>query len=104
MNNMKNQNIHQVGPVLDSMTSNDEQTAIVALIEKGHSIALDLSHCTYVSSAGLRVMLYAYKMAKAKGQEICLAGVSQEIKDVMRMTGFDKFFHFYGSIDELSKF
>lgn len=100
---MENHKIYQVGPVLDSITSNNEQAAIVTLIEKGHSIALDLSHCTYVSSAGLRVMLYAYKVAKAKGREICLAGVSQEIKDVMRMTGFDKFFRFYGSIDELPK-
>lgn len=99
---MEKYEIHHVGPVLDSVTSNDEQTAIVTLIEKGRPIALDLSQCTYVSSAGLRVMLYAYKIAKGKGQDVCLAGVSQEIKEVMHMTGFDKFFRFYGNVDELS--
>lgn len=93
--------IHQVGPVLDSTTSNDEQSKIIVLINQGNSVALDLGQCTYVSSAGLRVMLYAYKMAKAKGKDVCLVCVSREIKEVMRMTGFDKFFKFYQTIDEI---
>lgn len=93
--------IHQVGRVLDSTTSNDEQSKIIALINQGNPVALDLGQCTYVSSAGLRVMLYAYKMAKAKSKDVCLVCVSQEIKEVMRMTGFDKFFTFYQTVDEI---
>ena len=100
---MEKYEIHPVGAVLDSNTSADEQTKIVALIEQGHSVALDLSNCSYVSSAGLRVMLYAFNLAKAKGRNVCLVGVSQEIKDVMHMTGFDKFFRFYQTLDELSQ-
>ena len=95
--------IHFVGSVLDSNTSGDEQAKIVALIEQGHSVALNLSGCSYVSSAGLRVMLYAFKLAKAKSRDVCLVGVSQEVKDVMHMTGFDKFFRFYQTLDELSQ-
>ena len=97
---MEKYEIHPVGAVLDSNTSADEQTKIVALIEQGHSVALDLSNCSYVSSAGL---LYAFKLAKAKGRNVCLVSVSQEIKDVMHMTGFDKFFRFYQTLDELSQ-
>lgn len=93
--------MHQVGSVLDSTTCNDEQAQIVRLIEQQHPVVLDLSKCTYVSSAGLRVMLYAYKIAKAKGLSIYLVGVSSEIQDVMRMTGFDRFFKFYQNIDEI---
>ena len=97
---MEKYEIHFVGSVLDSNTSGDEQAKIVALIEQGHS---DLSGCSYVSSAGLRVMLYAFKLAKAKSRDVCLVGVSQEVKDVMHMTGFDKFFRFYQTLDELSQ-
>lgn len=93
--------IYQVGPVLDSTTSNDEQSKIVDLIVEEHSIALDLSQCTYVSSAGLRVMLFAYKLAKVKGLKFCLVGVLPDINDVMHMTGFDKFFQFYKTVDEI---
>ena len=78
---MEKYEIHFVGSVLDSNTSGDEQAKIVALIEQGHSVALDLSGCSYV----------------------CLVGVSQEVKDVMHMTGFDKFFRFYQTLDELSQ-
>lgn len=46
---MEKYEIHPVGAVLDSNTSADEQTKIVALIEQGHSVALDLSNCSYVS-------------------------------------------------------
>ena len=95
---MEKYEIHSVGSVLDSNTSGDEQAKIVALIEQGYSVALDLSGCSYVSSAGLRVMLYAFK-----SKDVCLVGVSQEVKDVMHMTGFDKFFRFYQTLDELSQ-
>ena len=47
--------------------------------------------------------LYAFKLAKAKSRDVCLVGVSQEVKDVMHMTGFDKFFRFYQTLDELSQ-
>ena len=92
--------IYEVGAVLDTATSSSEQQKILALFEKSNAIALDLSHCTYVSSAGLRVMLYSYKMAKAKDGRLDLVGVSDEIRDVMAMTGFDKFFKFYQTVEE----
>lgn len=92
--------IYEVGTVLDTVTSTKEQQGIMALLEKNKNIALDLSHCTYVSSAGLRVMLCTFKTAKAQGGRIDLVGVSNEIRDVMSITGFDKFFKFYQTIEE----
>lgn len=92
--------IYEVGTVLDTVTSAKEQQGIMALLEKSKTIALDLSRCTYVSSAGLRVMLCAFKAAKAKEGRIDLVGVSDEIRDVMSMTGFDKFFKFYRTVEE----
>lgn len=92
--------IYEVGTVLDTVTSTKEQQGIMALLKKNKNIALDLSHCTYVSSAGLRVMLCTFKTAKAQGGRIDLVGVSNEIRDVMSMTGFDKFFKFYQTIEE----
>lgn len=92
--------IHEVGEVLDTSTSTKEQEVIVELVGGYKNIALDLSRCTYVSSAGLRVMLYSYKLVKAKGGRLDLIGVSDEIRDVMAMTGFDKFFKFYKTVEE----
>lgn len=92
--------IYQVGEVLDTTTSPEEQQKIKTLLEESNNIALDLSQCTYVSSAGLRVMLFSYKLAKSKGGQLSLVGVSDEIREVMAMTGFDKFFTFYQTVEE----
>jgi len=34
-------------------------------------------------------MLYAFKLAKAKSRDVCLVGVSQEVKDVMHPLVFE---------------
>lgn len=55
-------------------------------------VVLDLSSLDYISSAGLRILLLVYrKIGAAKGR-IALAGPSEEIKDIMYITGFTSFF------------
>ena len=45
-------------------------------------------------------MLYACKVASGKGGRVDLIGVSEEIREVMDMTGFSKFFQMYGTVGE----
>lgn len=97
---MRNIKIYEVGTALDTATSAGEQQRILALLDTCRDMALDLSRCTYVSSAGLRVMLYACKTANAKGGQVDLIGVAENIREVMAMTGFDKYFKFYRTVDE----
>lgn len=92
--------IYKVGGVLDTSTSSNEQEKIMKLLKIHLHIGLDLSQCQYVSSAGLRVMLYAYKIALGKGGRVDLIGVSEEIREVMDMTGFSQFFKIYRTVEE----
>ena len=92
--------IYKLGEKLDSFSSPKEQEQILAVLEKGNSLILDMTDCTYVSSAGLRVLLYSYKVAVSNGQKLYLVGVCEEVRDVMGMTGFEDYFEFFGSIDE----
>ncbi len=46
----------------------------------------------YLSSAGLRMLLLAYRQAAARESDLLLAGLSEEIRDTMEMTGFLDFF------------
>jgi anti-sigma B factor antagonist len=91
---------HKIGAVLDNSTCAQEQESITAIIADGNDVLLDLTNCTYVSSAGLRVLLYSYKVAKAKGLKLFLVGVSDDVKEVMKMTGFEKFFTYYSTEEE----
>lgn len=92
--------IYEVARILDMSTSAQEQEKILALLEDNCHIGLDLTRCKYVSSAGLRVMLHVYKIISKQGGRVDLIGVSKEIRDVMNLTGFSRFFKIYGTVGE----
>lgn len=85
---------YQLGKELDSFNHQQVQNEILAILENGSSVVIDMSACHYISSAGLRVLLYSKKVAASKGLKICLSGISDEVKDVMDVTGFSGFFDY----------
>lgn len=97
---MKDNSIYRIKGDLDSATSAVEQQGILGLIDQCGHIAIHLGGCNYVSSAGLRVMLHAYKTARKKGGQVDLIGVSDDVREVMSITGFDRFFMFYATEED----
>lgn len=51
---------------------------------------LDFSGCDYISSAGLRSILIAAKKCKATGKNMVLAGMNDTVREVFRVSGFDR--------------
>ena len=95
--------IYKLGEMLDSFNYQQVQDEIEAILEKGCSLVLDMSACNYVSSMGLRVLLYSKKVAASKGNNFYLVGVNDEVKDVMDVTGFNNFFEIYNSMEEFNE-
>ena len=85
---------------IDSKTAPELQQSILNVIAATSKIILDMTKVAFVSSAGLRVLLMVYRQLKGKDGKIVLVGVSDEIKDVMFMTGFITFFEIDKSLDE----
>ena len=56
-------------------------------------LTIDVSKVPYVSSAGLRVFLAAYKVMSAKGGSMKLAGAQPAVMDVLRIAGFAAVFN-----------
>lgn len=77
---------------LDTTTAYNVQSQILPLAEKSHKILLDMSGITYMSSAGLRILLTLYRSIKERHGEIVLVGLNEDIKDIMSITGFLDFF------------
>lgn len=50
-------------------------------------LVLDLKEVDYVSSAGLRVILFAQKIMNAQGS-MCVANVNSDIMEIFELTGF----------------
>jgi anti-anti-sigma factor len=84
---------------LDGTTAPEAQGHIMPLIVPNGRLVLDLSACQYVSSAGLRVLLMVAKLLTSKKGRGALAGVSEEVMDVMEMTGFAHFFETHDTVE-----
>lgn len=89
-----NTEVYQLGKELDSFNYQQVQDDILAILEKGSNAVIDMTACNYISSTGLRVLLYTKKVAASKGLNLCLKSVSPEVKDIMDVTGFTEFFDY----------
>lgn len=72
---------------LDSVSSGDFQADATPRC-KGKDITLDLEGLTYLSSAGLRVILTLDKA----GKSMKIVNAKDTVKDVLDMSGFSDFF------------
>ncbi len=84
---------------IDGSTAPQAQEQILALAGSGVKVALDMTGVTYMSSAGLRMLLLAYRTINGKGGKIVLVGLSNDLKDTMSVTGFLDFFTCTDTLD-----
>ncbi len=54
-------------------------------------LSFDLAGVTYVSSFGLRVLLYAHTAMERRGGRLVVRNVVPEVMDVLDLTGFTAF-------------
>lgn len=84
---------------LDSGTASSVQTDLEQLIPQAGTTVLDLGKMTYMSSAGLRVLLLTHRRAQESGARIVLIKLSPDVREVMSATGFLDFFEVGDSED-----
>jgi anti-anti-sigma factor len=84
---------------LDSATASTVQADLERLIPAAGTTVLDLCRMTYMSSAGLRVLLLTHRRAEQSGARIVLVKLSTEVREVMNATGFLDFFEVADSED-----
>jgi anti-sigma B factor antagonist len=77
---------------IDGKTAPQVQAELLSALQDGSRLMVDMKGVTYLSSAGLRMLLLLYRQIAAKKGKVVLAGVSEEIRDTMSMTGFINFF------------
>ena len=75
---------------IDTITSQDLDKEIQSEIGKFDSLTMDFSDLEYISSAGLRVLIATQKTLKPDSIPFIIKNVNDNIKEVFRMSGFDK--------------
>lgn len=84
---------------LDALSSNDFETALQTLLTGGNCLVVDLSQCTYLSSAGIRVLLKTKKNLVAKKGDVILCALLPEVFQVIEMAGLHRIFHIAENLD-----
>ncbi len=72
-----------------------EKKAEEALVQTKKNILIDLSNLTYISSAGLRILLKLAKELAGAKKNLALFGLNEFVSSVFRISSFDKIFSIY---------
>ena len=65
------------------------------------SVTVDCSGVSYISSAGLRVLLVGAKAMKATGRKMRLTAVQTDVLDVITLAGMESFFDVTALVGEI---
>lgn len=83
--------IFKLGGRLDSNTSLEFEKNITQTIEDGAIyIIIDFENIEFISSAGLRAILSIIKILKSRKGKIVLCSMTDYVKEVFKVSGFDK--------------
>lgn len=75
---------------LDSNTASQlEEKLQKILVEKEQKLLIDFSHLDFISSAGLRVLLWGMKTIKAAKGKLALSSLKTNVKEVFEVSGFN---------------
>lgn len=77
---------------LDGATAPDLREYFDQVVPGRCPVLLDLSQMSFLSSAGLRVLVVICRQVERNGARLTLVGVPAEVRAVMAATGFLEFF------------
>lgn len=71
-----------------------------ALSRAGSGIVLDFSGVDYISSAGLRSLMIAFKAGKEQGKSFAIAALQPLVREIFEISRFNLVFPLYGTVQE----
>lgn len=78
---------------VDTVTAPDFQKQMEAIFtEHPQDLLLNCAELDFLSSAGLRALFVLARKAKASKAEITLQSVAPNVREVLKISGFDNFF------------
>jgi anti-anti-sigma factor len=85
--------IYRIAGRIDGVTTPELESAVTSTINGGTPrVIFDMRAVTYVSSAGLRVILSTAKRAKAAQGGLAIFGLQSEVNEVFEISGFQNMF------------
>ena len=93
--------VAEVGGRLDGNSASELETAISEFdSETNQDLICDLTGVSYVSSAGLRVILILAKRYQKRNSAFSLCGLDKNVKEVFQISGFYRIISIYANREE----
>ena len=90
-----------VGDRIDGTEARNFQETLTSVIdEEVRALILDLEKLTYISSAGLRVILLTARVLQRQGGKLAICSLSDPIREVFEISGFDKIIPVHSTREE----
>jgi anti-anti-sigma factor len=75
---------------LDTLTAPELDQTLKPIIATTDLLIFECADLEYVSSSGLRVILFTQKMQSAAGKKFLIRNLNREVRSVFDLTGFSK--------------
>ena len=86
---------------VDGTNAREFQSALEESLDNSESgVILDMEQLSYISSAGLRVILLMAKTLQGKNTKFAVCSLSSSIQEVFQISGFDKIITVHATQDE----
>ncbi|MCY4426493.1 MAG: STAS domain-containing protein [Halieaceae bacterium] len=88
------------GRIDGSNVSEFEKTVIAAVEDCDRALIMDFEQLSFISSAGLRVILIIAKALRSQDTGLSLCSLSDHVGEIFRISGFDKVLTIHSSRSE----
>ena len=93
--------IANVGDRIDGTEARNFQETLTGVIDEDvKALILDLEELSYISSAGLRVILLTARVLQRQGGKLAICSLSDPIREVFEISGFDKIIPVHASRED----
>jgi anti-sigma B factor antagonist len=88
---------------LDSATSAEVEATVMAVLREGVAVVVDGANVVYMSAAGVRVLVDAYRKAGQQGARLVLCRFTGAAADCLAVSGFAALLPVSASVDEAKR-
>ena len=89
---------------VDAHTARDLSKTLTDLLNLGfHRIVIDVSGITFISSAGIRAILYTHREAVQLGGKVRLVGPTDQVRRIFEIVGFFELLQITDRLEESIK-
>ncbi len=85
---------------LDSLTAPTFEPHLLNRLDEQPCLVLSFLDLSYISSAGLRILLVAAKKAKKLNRRLILCDMSDAVREVFAISGFLSILNVHNSLDD----